>query len=150
MKYIGDVVGGGTPSTSNDSYWKDGEIVWVTPSYMSSLNSIYLFDSYKKITLKGLNYSSAKMLPENSIIMSSRAPIGYLAINKVEACTSQGCKSLVPFSKEMSEVLLYFIKASIARIIGVSSGTTFNEISGKEFGELLIPIPPINEQKRIV
>ena len=89
-------------------------------------------------------------MPPDSIIMSSRAPIGYIAINKVPACTSQGCKSVVPYLSNMSEFLLYIIKSSINRIISASSGTTFDEISGTEFSNILIPLAPINEQIRIV
>lgn len=116
---------------------------------MSKNKSRYINDSDRKITQLGLDNSSTKLMPPNSIIMSSRAPIGYLAINLVPACTSQGCKSIVPFITAMSEYLYYAIKSSIARIIGASSGTTFDEISGKDFGNILIPIPPISEQLKI-
>ena len=150
LKTIGSVVGGGTPSTDVQEYWANGDVVWVTPAYMSSLTSNYIYDSFKKITVEGLNHSSAKLMPVDSIIMSSRAPIGYIGINKVPAATSQGCKSLVPFMKGMSDYLLYAIKASIGRILDASSGTTFDEISGTEFGEILVPLAPMSEQKDII
>ena len=149
LKSVGDVIGGGTPSTSVKEYWDNGDIVWVTPSYMSSLESNYINDSYRKITKLGLDKSSAKLMPKGSIIMSSRAPIGYIAINTVEACTSQGCKSLVPYLIETNEFLLYVIKASITRIIEASKGTTFDEISGTKFGEILVPLAPLKEQFKI-
>ena len=116
---------------------------------MSSLTSIYINNSYKKITELGLNKSSAKLMPQGSIIMSSRAPIGYIGINTVEACTSQGCKSLVPFILETNHFLFFAIKASVSRIIEASKGTTFNEISGTKFGEILVPLAPLNEQHKI-
>ncbi len=116
---------------------------------MSSLDSIYINDSYRKITNLGLTKSSAKLMPEGSIIMSSRAPIGYIAITEVEACTSQGCKSLIPYLLDTNKYLLYVIKASINRIIEASKGTTFDEISGTKFGEILIPLAPLNEQIKI-
>ena len=116
---------------------------------MSSLDSIYISDSYRKITKLGLEKSSARLMPKGSIIMSSRAPIGYIAITDVEACTSQGCKSLIPYITETNKYLLYVIKASINRIIEASKGTTFDEISGKKFGEILIPLAPLNEQFKI-
>lgn len=116
---------------------------------MSSLESNYINDSYRKITKLGLDKSSAKLMPKGSIIMSSRAPIGYIAINTVEACTSQGCKSLVPYLIETNEFLLYVIKASITRIIEASKGTTFDEISGTKFGEILVPLAPLKEQFKI-
>lgn len=149
LKSVGDVIGGGTPSTSVKEYWDNGDIVWVTPAYMSSLESNYINDSYRKITKLGLDKSSAKLMPKGSIIMSSRAPIGYIAINTVEACTSQGCKSLVPYLIETNEFLLYVIKASITRIIEASKGTTFDEISGTKFGEILVPLAPLKEQFKI-
>ena len=148
-KTIGEIVGGGTPSTSVKEYWNNGNIIWVTPAYMSKLNSNYINTSDRKITNLGLNKSSAKLMPAGSVIMSSRAPIGYLAINTVPACTSQGCKSLVPYNLKMSAYLLYVIKASVNRIIEASKGTTFDEISGTKFGNILIPIAPINEEIRI-
>lgn len=150
LKHIGEIVGGGTPSTAVKEYWFNGSIVWITPKNMSKLKTNYIIDSDRKITLKGLQNSSTKLMPPDSIIMSSRAPIGYIAINKVPACTSQGCKSVVPYLSNMSEFLLYIIKSSINRIISASSGTTFDEISGTEFSNILIPLAPINEQIRIV
>lgn len=149
LNQIGSIVGGGTPSTSVKKYWDNGNIVWITPAYMSKNKNRYINDSDRKITQLGLDNSSTKLMPPNSIIMSSRAPIGYLAINLVPACTSQGCKSIVPFITAMSEYLYYAIKSSIVRIIGASSGTTFDEISGTDFGNILIPIPPISEQQKI-
>lgn len=146
---VGTIIGGGTPSTSIKEYWDNGEIVWITPAYMSSLTSNYISNSYKKITKLGLDKSSAKLMPKGSIIMSSRAPIGYIGINTVEACTSQGCKSLVPFILETNHFLFLTIKSSISRIIEASKGTTFNEISGTKFGEILIPLAPLKEQNKI-
>ncbi len=149
LNQIGCIVGGGTPSTSIKEYWNEGNIIWVTPAYMSKIKSKYINDSDRKITQFGLDNSSARLMPPKSIIMSSRAPIGYLAINLAPACTSQGCKSIVPFIKDMSEYLYFAIKSSITRIAEASSGTTFDEISGKDFGNILIPIPPICEQLKI-
>lgn len=149
LNQISSIVGGGTPSTSIKEYWNEGNIIWVTPAYMSKIKSKYINDSDRKITELGLDNSSARLMPAKSIIMSSRAPIGYLAINLVPACTSQGCKSIVPFIKDMSEYLYFAIKSSITRIVEASSGTTFDEISGKDFGNILIPIPPISGQLKI-
>ncbi|MBE6141832.1 MAG: hypothetical protein E7175_03240 [Erysipelotrichaceae bacterium] len=146
---IGEIIGGGTPSTANIEYWDKGDIVWITPAYMSRLDTPFINDSDRKITTEGLRHSSAKLMPAGSIIMSSRAPIGYLAINNVPACTSQGCKSLVPYITETNMYILNAIKASIGRVIESSKGTTFDEISGTQFGNILIPLPPIVEQTKI-
>lgn len=111
----------------------------------------YISETKKKITLLGLEKSSATMIKEESIIMSSRAPIGYLLINKQPLSTSQGCKSFSRFSKNVLDIeyLYYYLNAVIKDIQERGSGTTFREISGKEFGETIVLIPPINEQIKI-
>ena len=149
LNSIGTIIGGGTPSTSVKQYWENGNIVWITPYDMSQLTSQFIYNSGRKITAEGLDHCSAKLMPPDSVIMSSRAPIGYLAINKVLACTSQGCKSIIPYQQDMSMFLLYSIKSGINRIIEASSGTTFDEISGADFGNILIAMPSLFEQKRI-
>ncbi|MBI5582960.1 MAG: restriction endonuclease subunit S [Deltaproteobacteria bacterium] len=90
---IGTIFSGSTPSTSVHTFW-GGEIVWVTPNDLSKLNTPYLSESDKRITSKGLDGCSTHLLPAGSIIISSRAPIGYVAISTVEFCTNQGCKSI--------------------------------------------------------
>ena len=149
LKNIGTIVGGGTPDTSNQNYW-NGDIVWITPANMSKLKSLFVENSDRKITSLGLVKSSAQLLPANSIIMSSRAPIGYLAINKTPACTSQGCKSLIPLYEGGCEYIVCALKARMSSIKSNGSGNTFSEISGKDFSNIIIPLPPSKEQKRIV
>lgn len=149
LKNIGTIVGGGTPDTSNKNYW-DGDIVWITPANMGKLKSLFVENSDRKITSLGLVKSSAQLLPKNSIIMSSRAPIGYLAINKTPACTSQGCKSLIPLYEGGSEYIVFALKARMSSIKSNGSGNTFSEISGKDFSNIIIPLPPLKEQERIV
>ncbi len=90
---IATIFSGSTPSTSIRSFW-DGEIVWVTPNDLSKLKTPYLCDSGKRITEKGLNNCSAQLLPAGSLIISSRAPIGYVALPTVQFCTNQGCKTI--------------------------------------------------------
>lgn len=89
-------------------------------------------------------------MPKDTVLFSSRAPIGYVAIAKNDLCTNQGFKSCVPFCPEMSEYIYYFLKFSAKKIDYQASGTTFKEISGKEFSLIMIPLPPLEEQKRIV
>lgn len=149
LKNIGTIVGGGTPDTSNKNYW-DGDIVWIAPANMGKLKSLFVENSDRKITSLGLVKSSAQLLPTNSIIMSSRAPIGYLAINKTPACTSQGCKSLIPLYEGGSEYIVFALKARMSSIKSNGSGNTFSEISGKDFSNIIIPLPPLKEQERIV
>jgi len=103
---IGAICSGSTPSTTNPGYW-DGDIIWVTPNDLSKLNTPYLKTSNKKITQQGLKSCSAQMIPAGSIILSSRAPIGYVAIATTECCTNQGCKSFNLKQEYNSEFVYY-------------------------------------------
>ncbi len=150
MVNIGYITGGGTPKTDISKYW-NGDINWVTPAEMSTFKAKFFEKTNKKITKEGLSSSSAKLIKPLSLIMSSRAPIGYLAINLKESTTSQGCKSITRYSDELFDLifLYYLVKSKVKQYNAESSGTTFKEISGSEFGHTLISIPPLSEQKRI-
>ena len=147
---VGFITGGGTPKTEEPLFW-GGDVLWATPADMSSKNK-YIDDTRKKITSLGLEKSSATLIEEQSIIMSSRAPIGYLLISLKPLCTSQGCKSFTRLSNSILDIeyVYYYLSAIVDDIQKRGSGTTFKEISGKEFGETFIAIPPLNEQIRIV
>jgi len=152
IKKIGDVcdvMNGGTPDTKVKQYW-NGSNLWITPKDMGRLTSIYVNDTERKITDAGLKNSSAKMLPPNSVILSSRAPIGHLAINTKLIATNQGCKGLVPKKNLNTLFLYYFLSNSIELLNSLGSGTTFKELSGSKLAEVKIPFPPLPEQKRIV
>lgn len=147
---IGRVVGGGTPNTTQSDYYTDNGIPWITPSDLYKLSGKFISRGKKDITLLGLQKSSSQLMPKNTVLFSSRAPIGYVAIAKNDLCTNQGFKSCVPFYPEMSEYIYYFLKFAAKKIDYQASGTTFKEISGKEFSLIMIPLPPLEEQKRIV
>lgn len=152
VKKLGDVcdiVNGGTPDTKVKEYW-DGKNLWITPKDMGKLNSIFVEETERKITDSGLKNSSAKLLPINSIILSSRAPIGYLAINKKPISTNQGCKGIIPKNVLDFLFLYYFLKKSVELLNGLGSGTTFKELSGSKLAEVIIHLPPLPEQKHIV
>lgn len=146
---VGKVVSGGTPSTANPNYW-DGSISWITPADLSGYSSKQIEKGKKSITELGLQNSSAKLIPKGSVLFSSRAPIGYVVIAANEVCTNQGFKSVVPDPNTSSDYLYYFLKASKDAAEKVASGTTFKEISLKNFSELKIPLPPLATQQRIV
>ena len=146
---IGKVVSGGTPSTSKNEYWY-GDIGWITPKYLSSYDDIYISQGERNITEEGLNNSSAKLVPKNTVLMTSRAPIGYIAIADNELSTNQGFKSLICDENICHyKYFYYWLKLNIKYIINNSSGSTFNEISGGTFKNLEISLPSINEQKAI-
>lgn len=146
---VSSIYNGGTPDTKVKEYWGD-EIFWITPKDMGKLDGINVYNTERKLTVKGLKNSSAKVLPVNSVILSSRAPIGHLAINKIEICTNQGCKGIVPSSQLDTSFLYYFLKSSVDLLNSLGTGTTFKELSAKKLGEVLIPFPSLKEQKRIV
>ena len=146
---ISEIMNGGTPDTTVPKFW-DGENLWITPKDMGKLESIYVDDTLRKITNEGLKNSSAKILPPNSIILSSRAPIGHLAINTKPISTNQGCKGLVPKRGVDTLFLYYFLSKSIDLLNSLGTGATFKELSGSKLGTVEIPLPSLPEQQRIV
>lgn len=141
------VVSGGTPSTQNSEYW-DGDIIWLTPKDLSGYNSMYISKGERNITDLGYKKSSAQMMPKGSVLFTSRAPIGYVAIADTDLCTNQGFKSFIPTEAIKSEYLYQLLKMSKEKIINMSSGATFKEISGGRIKELKIPLPPIELQEQ--
>ena len=146
---IGKVVSGGTPSTSNKDNF-DGEIAWITPADLSGYKDKYISKGKRNLSEQGLKNSSAKLLPPNSILFSSRSPIGYVAIASNELCTNQGFKNLIPNDNVNSEYVFYFLLNSKRLAESVASGTTFKEISATNFSKLPIPLPPLETQQKIV
>ena len=147
LNKIGNVVSGGTPSTSNPEFW-NGDILFVTPFDLSRNETPYLYKTQRYISKEGLEKSSATLLPENSIVISSRAPIGYIAIGKNEFTTNQGCKSVVPFSKFDSLFLYYCFNFYIDRIKKLGAGSTFAEISKADLESVKFPHPDDKEEQR--
>lgn len=147
---IGEIVGGGTPKTGNSEFWSGGDIPWLTPADMKFVEGKYVKNGGRFITHKGLKGSSARLMPKGTIIYSSRAPIGYIAIADNDLATNQGFKSLVPYEISVNEYMYYCLISRTNEIISRASGTTFKEISGSEFGLTIVPLPPLEEQKRIV
>ncbi len=150
LSSAGKIVGGGTPKTGITAYW-GGKISWITPADLGRTGGRYISFGAKSITQTGLDNSSAKLLPPGSVVYSSRAPIGHIAIAGKELCTNQGCKSFIPNFKTITTEWGYFcLIARTPDIISRASGTTFKEISGSGVGETWIPLPPLAEQRRIV
>ena len=143
------IYGGSTPKSDEAAYW-DGEIVWVSPADLSKLSSIYIDDSARKISRAGLESCGTILVPEGSIVLSTRAPIGSLAIAKTELCTNQGCKSLVPRSGANEAFYAYYLLASTEALNLRGKGTTFLELSADELGAFKAPRPPFDEQSAIV
>ena len=147
---LGEVVGGATPSTKQTENYENGEISWITPKDLSTHTSRYIYHGERNITKTGLSSCSTKMLPKNSVLFSSRAPIGYIAIAGKEMCTNQGFKSIVPNSNINYMFLYYLLKYNKKNIENMGSGTTFKEVSGNTMKSINVRIPTsIEKQKQI-
>lgn len=146
---IGEVVGGSTPSTKNpDNY--DGDIAWITPKDLAGYNKVYISRGERNITEAGFKSCSTKMLPKNSVLFSSRAPIGYVAISENDLCTNQGFKSIIPNEKIDYKFLYYLLKHNKDYIASKGSGSTFKEVSGSVMKGIELSIPKeISDQRRI-
>ena len=148
LSEIGTIIGGATPSTSNPHYY-GGQIPWITPKDLSTLNGRFIEKGERNITEKGLSSCSAQLLPQGSILFTSRAPIGYVAIAKNPITTNQGFKSIVPNEKVNNIFLYYLMVYNKSNIEAMGSGTTFKEVSGSTMKKVEIRIPNIDVQKRI-
>ena len=138
-----DTVGGGTPSTKAKEYYQDGKIPWVTPTDITKNNSLVLLDTATKITSEGLNASSAKMVPPGTILMTSRASVGFFGICDFSVCTNQGFISCIPHHSNMQMYLLYNLLNRVDEIRGKAGGSTYLEISKKTFRDFEIIVPNI-------
>lgn len=146
---IGTIVGGATPSTKNTSFY-DGNIPWLTPKDLSVNSNKYILRGERNITEAGFKSCSCKMLPKGSVLFSSRAPIGYVAITANDMCTNQGFKSVIPNEETDSEFLYYLLKYNKDNIASQGSGTTFAEVSGKTMKEIEVMVPKeTDDQHRI-
>lgn len=138
---ICDTVGGGTPSTKIQSYYEKGDILWVTPTDITRNFSLALLDTEKKITPEGLKNSSAKILPAETILMTSRASVGFFGMCKYEVCTNQGFISCIPKRENLQMYLLFNLKSRVEEIRQKAGGSTYLEISKTVFRELKIILP---------
>ena len=143
-KKISDIcqtVGGGTPSTKVAEYYDDGNIKWVTPTDITRSNCLCLFDTDKKITEDGLAHSSAKILPPETILMTSRASVGYFGIYDCEVCTNQGFISCIPNERSYQMYMLYNLINRVEEIRQKAGGSTYLEISKSVFRDFDIVLP---------
>lgn len=146
---IGSVVGGGTPSTRHDEYY-DGDIAWITPKDLSGHHGRYISHGERSISIEGYDNSSAQMLPAGTVLFSSRAPIGYIAIAKNELCTNQGFKSIIPKQDVCNSDFLYYLLSYYkGDIEAIASGTTFMEVSGTALKNFIVKIPGLSTQEAI-
>ena len=146
---VGKIVGGATPSTRNPQNY-GGVIPWITPKDLSINKERFIEFGERNISEQGFNSCSAKMLPKGSILFSSRAPIGYVAIAHTSLCTNQGFKSFVPDTDKMDSMFSYYLlKHNSENIANLGSGTTFMEVSGKVMSDYIVNIPDLSTQREI-
>lgn len=147
---IGTVVGGATPSTKKPENYENGTIAWITPKDLSTFTGRYIQRGERNITEMGLKSCSTQLLPKDTVLFSSRAPIGYVAIATNEVCTNQGFKSVVPNENTDPLFLYYLLKYNKDKIEGMGSGTTFKEVSGNTMKNIVVSVPTDKKvQKRI-
>lgn len=138
---LGAVIGGSTPSKAKPEYYADCGIAWITPKDLSINKSKFISHGENDITELGLKNSSATIMPEGTVLFSSRAPIGYIAIAAGEVTTNQGFKSVVPKPEIGTAYVYYFLKQNLPVIEGMASGSTFKEVSGSVMKSVPAQIP---------
>lgn len=142
---------GTTPSTKEKKYWEEGTIHWITPTDLSKLNNMYAGDSARKITPVALRDNNLTLLPRGSLILSTRAPVGYVAIIEQQATFNQGCKGLIPKDSNTTypEFYYYYLLYQRTMLRNLSGGSTFKELSKAMLEAFQVACPPLPEQKQI-
>ncbi len=144
-----EIVAGATPSTSVAAYW-DGDVCWATPKDLSELDGAHISDTPRKLTRAGLDSCAATILPAGSVLFSSRAPIGHVAVNTVPMATNQGFKSFVPKPERLSAKFLYWwLRTNRSYLESLGNGATFKEVSKAVVSRIQIPLPSLSDQRRI-
>lgn len=150
LSELGAIVGGATPSTKTAANYDDGTIPWITPKDLAGFSGRYIARGERMITERGLASCSTQIMPASSVLFSSRAPIGYVAIAANDLCTNQGFKSVVPNEATDSLFLYYLLKYKKEAIENLGSGTTFKEVSGSTMRNVKVRVPcSLVEQRKI-
>lgn len=147
---LGAVVGGATPSTKKVENYDGGTIPWITPKDLAGFSGRFISNGERSITEQGLSSCSTQLMPAHTVLFSSRAPIGYIAIAQQEVCTNQGFKSVIPNDNTDYMFLYYLLKYNKNKIENLGSGTTFKEVSGTTMKRIEVTVPEsIDEQCKI-
>lgn len=149
IKYSYRLIAGATPESTNADFW-DGDIKWITPADFKT-KDVFVTGGSRNLTIEGYKSCSTSMLPIESIVFSKRAPIGTVAITADKLCTNQGCLGLVEKNGRVLNKFYFYVISIYGEVFNLyGSGTTFKEISANTFANIKLPMPPIQEQKRIV
>ncbi|WP_419652940.1 restriction endonuclease subunit S [Thiolapillus sp.] len=150
LSSVTEVVGGGTPKTKVPEYW-GGDVVWLSPTVLPAIGELtYISDSSKKVTKNGLAKSSARLVPAGAVVYSTRATIGKIAIAGCDLATNQGFTNFICSDELYNRYLAYVLVRQTQAIASLSNSTTFKEVSKTNIKSVETPLPPLNEQKRIV
>ena len=147
LSSLGEIIAGSTPSTAEGKYW-DGDATWITPADLSKMTSPFISSSSRKLTSLGVKKATGTLLPENTFLMSTRAPVGYCAVVTCPFSFNQGCKAVKAKNSVDSLYLYYYFSDKKKKLESVSSGTTFLELSKKEFERFLVAIPEDKETQK--
>ncbi|MGV8131833.1 MAG: restriction endonuclease subunit S [Candidatus Pacearchaeota archaeon] len=147
LEKVTKIVSGSTPSTSNPAYW-DGNINWVTPAELIDGDNYYYFETQRKITEEGIKSCSSELFPKGTVMLTTRAPIGKVAIAGKEMCSNQGFKNFIPSNKISSEYLYFWFLTNKDYLDSLGVGATFKEISKSIVSKIKIPLPPISLQQK--
>ena len=148
---IGEVIGGGTPSTKKAEYYKKRWISWITPKDLSGYTKMYISHGARDISESGFKNSSTRILPKDTVLISSRAPIGYCAIAANDLTTNQGFKSIIPNkNKVLPKYLYYLMLSNKDNLEQIASGSTFKEVSGNAMKNFVVEIPNLEKQREVV
>jgi len=148
IKQMGKVVSGGTPDTNTSDYW-NGDILWMTPTDVTALRTRFINNTNRKITQEGIKNSSATIVPSGSLLVCTRATIGVMSISITDITTNQGFKNLIPSSKFDVNFLYYLFAFFKKEFIRYACGSTFFELSKKDFEKLIFECPELKEQQKI-
>lgn len=148
LKVRFSIVGGTTPKSDNPEYW-DGDLYWITPADLSNLPDRFIRNTGRRISRLGLNSCGTTLVAAGAIALSTRAPIGSIAITTVEACTNQGCRLLAPADGVVSGFYYYVLLSAREHLNLLGRGSTFLELSGDQLGAFRVPLPPLSEQQAI-
>lgn len=149
LKRIASIVNGATPSSGVPDYW-DGQILWATPEDISRVEGRYLSSTRRTITEVGYNSCGTSLFPKGSVIITTRAPIGNVAIAAESMCINQGCKALLPSKEAVNATYLYYTVLTLVPVLqSLGKGTTFMELGTQSLGDIPINLPPLYEQQAI-
>ena len=148
LRYFGRIKNGTTPASGEAEYW-DGNVHWATPEDLGTLTGDRISQTKRQVTEKAVKESNLSVLPAGSVIISTRAPIGHLAINEMPMAFNQGCRGIIPGDRVHGPFLYYLLKSLAPELNAMANGTTFVELSRDELAAVPMEFPPLDTQRQI-